>query len=171
MYTFIEVGYFKKAFGTQGEVRLDIKDRFLEDVLSAKALFADQRGTYVPYFVEHIQDKGSFIVKVEEIDTPEAAIEISSKVCYLREQDIAPSHLRMMDGEMDFLIGYTLYNQNHPLGPVLRIEEYPQQLMLVVKHLEKEILIPLTDEWIQEINKKEAYIDMELPENFLDVFL
>lgn len=170
MYTYIEVGFFKKTFGTKGEVRLDIKDRFLEDVLSAKALFADQKGSYVPYFVEYIEDKGSYIVKVEEIDTPEEAIEISSKVCYLREEDIDPRHIRMMDGEMDFLIGYTLNNQNHPLGPIVRLEEYPQQLMLVVRHLEREILIPLTDEWIRELNQEESYIEMELPENFMDVF-
>ena len=150
---------------------MDINERFLSDVLSAKALFADQKGTYVPYFVEHIHEKGSFIVKVEEIDTPEDAIEISSKVCYLREKDIDPNNLRMMDGEMDFLLGFTIFNQNHPLGPIVRIEEYPHQMMLVVNHLEKELLIPLTDEWITEINKEESYIDMQLPDNFLDVFL
>ena len=53
----------------------------------------------------------------------------------------------------------------------MRIEEYPQQMMLVINHLEKELLIPLTDEWITEINKEESYIDMQLPDNFLDVFL
>lgn len=170
MYKFVEVGFFKKAFGTVGEVRIDVKDQYLDDVFNAKVLFANQKGTFVPYFVQSLNDKGSYVVKVEEIDNPEQAAEISSKICYLREMDVTAGNIRVMDTELDYIIGFDLQNSGASIGKVKALEEYPQQLMAILEYKGKEIMVPMTDAWIIEINTESEVVNMELPDDFLAIF-
>ena len=52
---------------------------------------------------------------------------------------------------------------------ILRVEEYPQQLMAVVQPGDKEILIPLSDQLITSIDKPNRVLMMNIPEGLLDL--
>lgn len=170
IYTYIEVGQFKKAFGTGGGIKLHVDDVFEEDVLSAEVLFANQKGTYVPYFVENIAHKNAYIVKVEEIDTPESTQELSGKTCYMRKMDINPNKQNQAAVLKDALVGFSVYDNEVLLGPITAIEEYPQQTMAMVAYQDRSLMVPLVEDLILEVDTDNQRIILDLPDAFLDVF-
>ena len=52
---------------------------------------------------------------------------------------------------------------------ILRTEEYPQQLMAVIDIAGREVLVPLNDQLITDIDKDAKIIRMQIPEGLLDL--
>ena len=50
---------------------------------------------------------------------------------------------------------------------ITKVEQYPQQLMAIVIHEGKEILIPLAEAYIEKIDIEKEQIIMTLPEGML----
>ena len=72
--------------------------------------------------------------------------------------------------ENDQWIGFNIIDSsNHKSFEILRIEEFPQQLMAVVKKNDMEVYIPLNNEFISEIDDENETILMDLPEGLLDL--
>ena len=70
--------------------------------------------------------------------------------------------------EYAFAEGFMVQDVNlGDLGKILSVEEFPQQEMAFVDYKGKEILIPMIDAFIIEIDKKENRILVELPETCL----
>ena len=55
------------------------------------------------------------------------------------------------------------------IGSIREIVEYPQQLIAVVEYEGKEIMIPLAEQLIIEIDEENQKLVMELPEGILDL--
>lgn len=166
IYQYIEVGRFKKPFGTEGEIRLHINDGYEPFVDAAAVLFAEQMGTYVPYFVERMTSRGT--VKVEEIDSPEQTAEVSGKTCYLREQDVDMDAIPLVLSEYEALVGLRVLADGVDRGVIEEIVEYPQQMMARLTYAGSNYLIPLAAELITSITPDEIQVD--LPTDFWDVF-
>ena len=67
-----------------------------------------------------------------------------------------------LDGEYYYsdLVGKNIINQNgEKRGNVIEIKELPQCDYLVVKHNNKNVLIPFIDEFIIEVNENEILIN------------
>ena len=72
------------------------------------------------------------------------------------------------------LVGFDLIDANDDslVGEVENVFEAGPQTLLSIKHkTEKEVLIPLTDELIKEIDKENNRLYMYIPEGLVDVFL
>ncbi|MNT82127.1 16S rRNA-processing protein RimM [compost metagenome] len=57
------------------------------------------------------------------------------------------------------------------LGEILEVNEYPQQFVATVLYQETEILFPLNEDFIVEIDDEEKILTLDLPEGLLDVYL
>ncbi len=57
------------------------------------------------------------------------------------------------------------------LGPIIRIEEYPQQEIAVCIFNEKEVMIPLNPDFIESIDDVQKSILVSLPDGLIDVYL
>jgi len=55
------------------------------------------------------------------------------------------------------------------LGEIKEIIEYPQQEMAAIIIKEKEVLIPLNEQLILEIDEEKKLISMDLPEGLLNL--
>jgi len=166
------VGRTRKTFGVDGTLKLEVEDRYLDDVLAASVLFVGREGRLLPYFIESIQEGGSLLVKFEEINSKEAAVPITSKDIYLRSKDV---RLQEDQPEGEFatvndLVGFNILLPNKKLvGLIKSVEEYPQQDMAVVDYKGRTILIPLSEPLILEFILDEKQIIMDLPEGLLDL--
>ena len=56
-------------------------------------------------------------------------------------------------------------------GKVEKFYDYPGQDFMAVIHKGKEILIPVNDDIIKEVNRDEEHLEVILPEGLLDIYL
>lgn len=167
IYTYLEVGTWRKPFGTGGQLRIQAKNEWADQVADAKVLFAMLRGTYVPYFVEKVLEQGGIIVKVEEIDSPEDGLELSGKPLYMREQDLDLDTV-VTGSVYDLLIGLQVIDKGRR-GVIQEVVDYPQQKMAkVLTPQGSEVLVPIAPELILHIDEEVA--EMQLPDNFWEIF-
>ena len=65
------------------------------------------------------------------------------------------------------LLGYTIINNNEPLGEILELIEQPHQLLCRLEIKGKEVLIPLHEETLQKINHNKKEVLVELPDGLV----
>ncbi len=169
-----EIGKTVKPFGLDGSVRVAIKDEFLEDFLSVEVVFLHLKGQVVPYFVEEIKDN-DLIVLFDGINNKEDAAAISGKKLLIREEDLIPEEekvLELEELEYAFSIGFRMDDTViGEIGEILEIVEYPQQEMAVIDHKGKEIMVPMNENFIQEIDEDNKVILVTLPEQMIEIQL
>jgi 16S rRNA processing protein RimM len=169
MEGYTEIGHTKKTRGVGGELKVDIKDPFVEAFMQAEVIFLELQGGPVPFFVEQIRQAGDLLVKLDEIDTPEEAVALTGKPIYMPDEELDGG---AVTGGLDLSIleGFSIIDE--ALGPVGRIEEVlelPQQMVAVVTYQDREVLIPLTDELITGVDPEARTLHMSLPEGLLEL--
>jgi 16S rRNA processing protein RimM len=173
MQNYILIGSTRKSYGVKGEMKLHIKDDFLEDIFNLKVVFLKINGKQVPYFVESVRVGNTTIAKFEDINSPEETIAIASKDIYAREEDLIPEEERMFEPEkMEFekYSGYTIVDvENGKIGIIKEVVEYPQQEMAVVEFENRTILVPLNHALIDSIDNTKKELILNLPEGLLDL--
>ena len=168
----IKVGFTRKPHGIKGEIKLQIEDRYLEDVLNTEILLVELKGKHLPFFIMDIRGENTIIAKLEDIDTPEKAGELTNKSIFLRPQDIIPEDEREIEvyiSPFEQTEGFSVYDIDTLIGVVGEIVEYPQQLMASITYESRTILIPLNETFLVKIDRKEKKIVMDLPEGLLDL--
>jgi 16S rRNA processing protein RimM len=172
---FVPIGKLKKTHGLQGEIKLEIEDKFLELLFALGVLFVEQTGSPMPFFIESIRGKGAMIAKLEEVDDKETANALANKVVYLRRTDIPFTDEELAEEESDLLYYYLkdyelLDQEKNRIGKILEVADYPQQEMAIVQTEEgPELLIPLLEDWITVIDTEHKTVQMELPEGLVDL--
>jgi 16S rRNA processing protein RimM len=167
----VKVGMTKKTYGTKGELKLAVKDVFVEDLLKVDVAFLKIQGKLVPYFIEYFDYTNNLLVKFEEVDSPEAASKLTSKEFFLRKEAIKVDLTDEADTpELEKLVGFQINDDT--VGPVGKIEELiemPQQLMAIVIYQDREVMIPLHVDLVSEIDQDQRIIKMKLPEGILSI--
>lgn len=173
MDDFILVGKTKKTHGVRGGVKLQLEDRFLEDVLKVDVAFLKIQGKLLPYFVEGFDFTNKLIIFFEDIKTPEAAIPITSKEVYVRKKDLSsPAEVTFQTGKLQYgkLEGFEIYDTEFgTIGRIEAVMEFPQQEMAQVNYQGKEVLIPLNDQFILAFDAEQKQVTMTLPEGILSL--
>ncbi len=173
MSDYQSIGYTKKTYGVKGELKLNIPDKNLEDFAQAEVLFLSVNGRKIPYFVEAIKFENPFTVKFEDINTKEAAIELTGTEIFMRTKDLLPATEKVLEIatlKYEKYINFKIEdNTQGLLGEIEAIVEYPQQEMGVLTIKEKEVLIPLNEQLIISIEMDTKVILMDLPEGLLEL--
>jgi 16S rRNA processing protein RimM len=172
MEKYIQIGFVGKTHGVNGELKYNVEDEYWEDFFDAQVLFVEIAKRKTPFFVEEITTGGLALLKFEDIQSREDAIPLTNKELYMRESDLAerkPEELNL-DEMLDLLTGFMVVDEEvGEVGVIKEVLEFPQQVMAVLDYQEKEILIPLNDEFIQSIDQKNKGILMNLPEGLLEL--
>lgn len=169
---FIPVGFVRKAHGVYGEMRLQVREVFIEDVLEAKVLFIRRQGRPAPYFIESIRDAGNIIVKLEGVNTPEAAKTLNGSELLMRREDIGHNWQEDEEAPLPYaaLQGYTIVDQEKgDIGVIEEVIDLPQQALAALKFEGREVLIPLNEHFIQSVDHTRRRLVMELPEGLLEL--
>ena len=70
------------------------------------------------------------------------------------------------------LIHYTAFDAEYgEIGIIQEVLEYPMQMLAKCLVNGKEVLFPLNDEMVTDINAEDKIVFVELPEGLLDVYL
>ncbi|TAH40650.1 MAG: 16S rRNA processing protein RimM [Bacteroidetes bacterium] len=171
----IPIGFINKTHGFQGELSIAVNEdiSFSIEQFKSHFLFIQIDGLPVPFFVENIREKSNgVLVKFETIKDEALAKRLVGKKVFsekLKEDDNVQE-----DAEPSWfdLVGYKVTDQVYgDLGPIIEIQELPMQFLAVCNINNKEILFPLHEEIILEINDDSRSMQIELPDGLLDVYL
>jgi len=165
----IHVGHSAKSRGINGNFKARIDKRFIADVLKARALFINLDGSKVPFLIESAVDKGDVILKLDEVDSPEAVSQYLSKELYLEAREVSEDN-QSDKAQENPLLGYTLIDQSSKeIGIIAALLEYPDQLLAKVDYQGKEVLIPIHEDLIIELDNSNKVLQLEIVEGLLDL--
>ncbi len=169
--TYIAVGKLLKPHKLAGAFRFMLSRNLKTNKKFPKHFMVLQKGAYLPYFVQEVELTGfnEGLLKLEEINTPEQARSLTGHELYLTEKEMNTYFTK--DAEtLDFLVGYVVLNEEGvELGKLTEVMETPAQVLATIQHNGREVMIPLVDDFILEINKRRKVITVNLPEGLLDL--
>ncbi len=168
---YIRIGYTGKPHGVQGAMKIIIDERYERDALQANVLFIELKGGPVPFFVEDLSVGNAWIVKLEDVASPENAAGLSGKGVFLRRQDLLPP-IEDPDAEPDYVrfIGFEIVDVDYgPIGRIHDVYDLGRQSLAGVHYRDREVLIPLHRELIEAVHEDVKELVMALPKGLLDL--
>jgi 16S rRNA processing protein RimM len=130
-----------------------------------------KRESYIPYFIEDVKihNDEEVLLKLDEVDSVEAARLLAGKNIYLESELYAQMKPRAVSVDMK---GFTVIDaEKGVLGTIADLFETPGQVLATVWYQGKEVIIPLVDATVVGIDGSRKTIQVRLPEGLLDVYL
>lgn len=166
----ILLGRIQKIQGYDGTLTVKLERDFAEDISDMESVFIEYEGKPVPFFIAHLEDEGGDTIKLrlEDCDTYEkASMFAGCRVCMTsgpRQEEA---------GGNSGLTGFTvLLSDRSIVGTIEEIIQNPgQDLLRILSPEKREILVPLHNDFITGINKKNKTITMNLPEGLIEINL
>ncbi len=171
MINYFNIGKLVAVHGLKGELLLKHELGKKTSLKDLKAIFIEEKkGSFLPYFIEStkIKTEDEVYIKLENIDSREAAIKLSAKKVWLPEADFKKFAAKNAPASM---VGYTIIHNTESLGEILELIEQPHQLLCRLEIEGKEVLIPLHEETLKKVDHKKKEVTVELPDGLLDVYL
>ena len=164
------IGKLVAVFGLQGELVLQHRLGKKTIFKGLKAIFIEERSDeMLPWFVEAVRVKSEteVYVKLEGLDSKEAARRVVQKEVWLPEADFARFAGRSAPISM---VGFRLFDGSLDLGEILEVIEQPHQVLCRIDLEGKEALIPVHEQTLRRVDAKKREVHVELPEGLLDVY-
>lgn len=161
---FLEVGSAVKVHGTKGELKFALS----RTIKLKEWAFLEFRGKPVPFYLQ--ATKGEFedeiVLKLQGIDSIEMASPLIGKTLLLPKKNVGKEE----EDDALHVEGYLLIDAHYgELGKVIEMVEYPYQTLAKIIWQEREVLIPMVDEIVLEINDKKKTLLVQIPEGLLDI--
>ena len=169
------IGRLQKTHALKGEmnVLLDVDPEYLEE---GNPAVLDIDGIYVPFYAESVRSKGSFsyLVKFEGIDSEFEAKKLVNKTVFAVRDRLKEFMQENYDDEYalyDDLIGWTIEDAEFgAIGTVVDIDTNTENELFIVETPDgKTVYIPLTDDFMENVDKDAKKISMRLPAGLLDL--
>ena len=170
------LGYVSRVKGTESRIsiKMDVDDpndyKKLESVLIQ--LKKDDQ-TLIPFFLRRTHSLKGAILEIE-IDLENQFFmdhdELKGKSVFLPLSSLK----KLGKGKFYFheIIGYEVIDESKGnIGSVAEVLEMPSDPVLSVMLNEKEILIPIRDEIILKVDKKQKQIKINAPDGLIDLYL
>lgn len=168
----LAIGRIHKPHGVKGELKMQIEEDFIPDMDYLTVLFLEVKGQPVPYFVEEIRGAGAQLIKLEDVHTKEAAQPLAGATIYVRKSDLQwdEEDIAAWEAGYEGYEGYTLYGEVEGIvGVITQIIELPQQDLAIVNYQEREVMIPLHDDLVTDIDDEAQTLTLQLPAGILDL--
>lgn len=165
------LGRVAKTHGIKGEVTIKLDADDPSAYLDLKYILLEINKVLTPFFVEKITPSGDkFFVSIQDIHTVEAAAALTGKSVYL-PLELLPK----LSGKQFYyheVKGFVVIDEEKgELGPINDVLEYPTQAILQVFKDKKEILIPILEHVIQNVDRKAKKLYIKAPEGLIDMYL
>lgn len=163
------LGRVTKTHGNKGVwlVQLDTDEPESYDRL--ESVFVESTGMLVPFFLRSCQalPKARLLV---DFDSSAKEEDFTGRALYLPLTLLPPlSGNRFYYHEV---IGFQVEDvQRGPVGIIQIINDMAPQALFEIDFKGKQVLIPVTDAFIKEVNREKRYILVDTPEGLIDLFL
>ena len=171
MIEYFKIGKLVAVHGLKGELLLKHTLGKKTSLKGLQAIFIEEKkNSFLPWFIESIKIKSDeeIFLKLEEVNTREAAIKLVQKEIWIPEADFKKFSAKTSPGN---LLDYIILNEEKNLGKILEIIEQPHQLLCRLEINNKEVLIPLNENTLQKIDHKKKQVNVQLPDGLLEIYL
>jgi len=167
------LGRITRTNGNKGGVSifLDVDDP--KEYKELDAIFVEIKKQLIPYFIKEVKihtSKNTALVYFEDINDVESAEHLTNSDLYL-----PLASLPVLEGNKFYfheVIDFKLVEEEFgEIGKIAQILEYPNQSLFQTFHNKKEVLVPINDRFIQNVDRDKKEILVRLPEGLLDVYL
>lgn len=169
------LGYVSKAIGNKGELafKLDVDSPSSYEGLDAVFLQIQAKDVQlVPFFIEHsnVQNNQLLRCKLEGVEGQAEAKSLVGKSLYLPIEA-----LPKLEGNQFYfheIVGFEVIDEVHGrLGTVDKVLEFSTSNLLSIPHGNNEILIPINDESILDVDRTNKTLRVKTTEGLIDLYL
>lgn len=166
------LGKIVKKYSFKGEllIKLDTDQPELYEHLDA--VFIELNNSFIPFFIESSQLHRSNLLRVQFEDvTSEADADALIKSEVYLPLDLLPK----LEGNKFYfheIIGFKMEDKNYgTVGTIVGVNDTTAQALFEVENNGKQILIPMNDEFILEVNRDKKIVTVDTPEGLIDLYL
>ena len=163
------LGSVIKTKGISGEVVIRTKITTMGISEDQKYVMIKIDGLLVPFFIDSWQNlsNNEIILKFRDINTIEKAERLKDREIWLPRKELKNALMKPAD---DDLSGYKVIDISDGfIGRTTGILEIPGNDLLRIEYREREILLPIQESIILEINPDKKLIRVDLPDGFLQI--
>jgi len=165
------LGKITKKHGFKGNLILHLETDEPEFYQNMESVFIETNGILVPFFFETIgsHSKNKLLVKFEDL-SPEEAEKLVNRSVWL-----PLSTLPELEDDAFYyheIIGYKVIDSRKgEIGSIKNVNDSGIQALFEIDCDGKQILIPVVDDWILEVNKDEKFIRIDTPDGLIELYL
>jgi len=167
------VGTIYQAHGLKGEMKVSFEAFFVPFFEDLKVLYLQEKGTFLPYFVEkvHWRNQQIFILKLDEVTSKEAATQFNKRSIFVDLSEFEELEDTFEEvHHWDFIINYeALTIDGTSIGIIKDILYMGEQDLAEIQKEGVEHLIPLHNDFIGKIDEDLEQIRFDLPEGMLEL--
>jgi 16S rRNA processing protein RimM len=167
--SFVNIGKLVATFGVQGQLILLHGLGKKTPLKGLEVLMIERtKNDLIPYFVVQtkVKTETEIYVSLEDITTKERAKLLVGKPVWMKQEDF--KKYASKDASI-YLLGYQVYNNDMVVGEVEEVIEQPHQILVRILYNGKEVLVPIVDAFLIEINNRSKKIMLQLPDGLLDL--
>jgi 16S rRNA processing protein RimM len=170
MANYYKIGKLAATFGLEGQLILGHSLGKKTSLKGLENIFIEEtKDSFLPYFIESAKVKNDkeVYLKLEGISAKETAKALVKKEVWLHENDFKKF---AADAAPISLLGFMVINEDEELGEVCEVIEQPHQVLCKIMLNGKEALIPVHEDSLEKIDKKNRKLFVNLPEGLLDIY-
>lgn len=169
------LGYFQKTIGTKGELALKLDVDSPSAYIDLEGIFVQinkQDKSLVPYFISQcsLNGKVNLRCRLDSVEQLNDAKKLIGKVVFL-----PLSRLESLENDQFYfheIINYQAFDKSFGLvGSIKEVLSFNNSNLFSINRDDKEILIPITRQIIERVEKKEKKIYLNCPEGLIDLYL
>ncbi|MFD2517066.1 ribosome maturation factor RimM [Salinimicrobium flavum] len=166
------LGRIVSKFSFKGEVLIKLDTDEPETYLEMESVFVEYDNNLVPFFIERssLQKSNLLRVKFEEVDSEEDAEDLMKCDVYL-----PLTMLPELDDDQFYfheIIGFTVEDELYgTVGTLTGVNDTTTQALFEIEKNGKQVLIPMNDQFLVKVDKKNKTIHVKTPEGLIDLYL
>ncbi|MFW5793188.1 MAG: ribosome maturation factor RimM [Bacteroidota bacterium] len=167
------LGYVSKNFGYKGEVILFIDADEPQKYIEMESVFVNKNNKLIPFFFEKIQahsKSNQLIAKFEDINDEEQAQSLIGCELYLPLKSLP----KLSGNQFYFheVKDFELNDKNHGcIGKIKDIIDVGANPLFQIFSGTKEVLLPIQDDFIISVDRKNKIIHYNAPDGLIDIYL
>lgn len=161
----VHIGRIHRTHGTSGELQCRMCNTCWEDA-DATFIVLNVDEIFVPFRVTDWRTKGSddVLLQMQGVDSEQRALRYIGCEAYMLRSDLSEDTEQPTD--LSALTGYTLYDLQH--GELGQITAIDTSTLNTLVQLDNELLLPLHEDFVTEVNTDEKKIVVRLPEGLIE---
>lgn len=164
------LGIIARKYSYKGEVIIVLDTDQPEIYADLDAVFVDYNNKLIPFFIEKISlQKGNQLrIKFEDINNDDDVAGVLKKDTYL-----PLALLPKKEGNHFYfheIIGFTITDSNFGnIGTITAVNDNSSQVLFVVKTDKNDVLIPMIDEFIKNVDRDNKKITVTTPDGLIQM--
>ena len=166
------LGKVTRKFSFKGELIVFLDTDTPSHYYGLEKIFLKVDNSYIPYFISKISKykNNSVRVKFEDVKNESEAMELINYEIFLPIEE-----LPKLEGKKFYyheVIGFKVIDINYgEIGEIIYINDQTPQHLFVVKSSGKEILIPINDDFILDLDRINKIVNLKIPEGLLKIYM